>query len=99
MLSKTYKGEMMDRFLRLPEVEHITGLKKSAIWKWIQENRFPKGIQLSKKTTVWRESAIKKWQDSFDIPIEESKPVKVQETPTVPKQRTSRRNAIKKSEV
>ncbi len=62
---------MLDKFLRLPQVEETTGLKKSAIWKWIQEDKFPKGIQLSRKTTVWRESAIKKWMDSFDMPVED----------------------------
>ncbi len=58
--------------MRLPEVENSTGLKKSAIWKWIQEGKFPQGIKLSKKTTVWRESAIKKWQNSFDTPTDQA---------------------------
>lgn len=87
--------------MRLPEVENITGLKKSAIWKWIQEENFPKGIQLSKKTTVWRESAIKEWQDSFDSPNEvvEVEEESAPKDTTIPKQRTQRRRTTKKSEV
>jgi len=84
---------MLDRFMRLPEVENITGLKKSAIWKWIQEGNFPKGIQLSKKTTVWRESAVKEWQDSFDRPTE---PVEVQEKPSATSKPQSRRRRVTK---
>ena len=88
---------MLDRFMRLPEVENITGLKKSAIWKWINEGNFPKGIQLSKKTTVWRESAIKEWQDSFDKLTEA---VGVQENTTIFKTVNSRarRRSARKSE-
>ncbi len=58
----------MERFMRLPEVEQATGLKKSAIWKWIQEGRFPKSIRLGAKTVVWKQSAIQKWIASFDDP-------------------------------
>ena len=37
-------GNMPDdvRFLRRPEVEHLTGLSKSAIYQRMAEGRFPK---------------------------------------------------------
>ncbi len=60
----------MERFMRLPEVIQTSGLKKSAIWKWIKEGRFPKNIRLGAKTVVWKESDIQKWIASFDDPNE-----------------------------
>lgn len=54
---------MIDRNLRLPEVEKMTGFKKSYIYRAIQNETFPKPFHIG-RSAVWKESWIKKWLDS-----------------------------------
>jgi prophage regulatory protein len=35
-----------DRLIRLPQVEAITGFKKSTLYGWIKEGTFPRPIQI-----------------------------------------------------
>ena len=48
------------KILRLPEVIAITGLRRSAIYKAIAENRFPQPVQLAPgcRAVGWLESEI-----------------------------------------
>jgi prophage regulatory protein len=55
------KNSITNRFLRLPEVKHLTGLSKSSIYAMISENSFPRQISLGSRTVVWLESDIQKW--------------------------------------
>jgi prophage regulatory protein len=56
---------MDDRFLRLKEVIHITGLSRSTIYAEISKGNFPKQIQLTGSRSVgWLESEIAQWVDS-----------------------------------
>jgi len=52
---------MADRFIRLPEVEHRVGLKKSAIYTRIREGSFPAPRKLAINCAVWLESAVDAW--------------------------------------
>ena len=55
---------MGDRFLRLKEVIHITGLSRSTIYAEISKGDFPKQIQLTGSRSVgWLESEITSWVD------------------------------------
>ncbi len=49
------------RFLRLPEVSHLTGLGKSTILAWESQERFPKAIRLSPTVRVWMAGDIEDW--------------------------------------
>ncbi len=49
------------RLLRLPEVMHRVGLKRSAIYQWMSEGRFPKSRSLGPKCAVWVESEVEEW--------------------------------------
>ena len=49
-----------DRLIRLPEVEKITGFKKSTLYGWIKQGTFPHGIQIG-RMTAWAESAVHQW--------------------------------------
>jgi len=49
------------RLLRLPEVMHRVGLKRSAIYQRMSEGRFPKSRSLGPKCAVWVESEIDEW--------------------------------------
>ena len=56
---------MGDRFLRLKEVIHITGLSRSTIYAEIAKGKFPKQKQLTGARSVgWDENEINKWKES-----------------------------------
>ena len=51
----------VERFLRMPEVEQRTGLRKSALYQAIKEQRFPPGVRLTARSIAWTESSINAW--------------------------------------
>jgi predicted DNA-binding transcriptional regulator AlpA len=54
---------MTRQFLRLPQVEDRTGLKKSTIYKRIAEGQFPPPIKLSPRASAWPSDEIEEWQN------------------------------------
>jgi prophage regulatory protein len=52
---------MGDRFIRMPEVEHRVGLKKTAIYQMIKNGSFPAPRKLAVNCSVWIESSIDGW--------------------------------------
>lgn len=52
-----------DRLIRLPEVEAMTGLRKSSIYERSRRNppAFPKAIKLSRRMVCWSSAAISAW--------------------------------------
>ena len=55
----TVDGE--DRLIRMPEVEHLTGLSRSTIHRRMKAGRFPKSTPLSPNITVWRAMEVAAW--------------------------------------
>lgn len=53
--------ESIDRFLRLDEVLHITGLGRNTVYRRIREGTFPKQIRIGPNSVAWRQSTIAKW--------------------------------------
>lgn len=51
-----------ERLLRLPEVEALSGLRKTSIYNGAHAGTFPAPIRLSVRCVAWRESDIAKWQ-------------------------------------
>ncbi len=51
----------LDPILRRRDVEAITGLGRSTIYKMISDGQFPKPIQLGARAVGWPESAIRAW--------------------------------------
>ena len=49
------------RFLRLPEVSHLTGLGKSTILAWESQERFPRAVRLSPTVRVWMARDVEDW--------------------------------------
>ena len=49
------------RFMKLPEVMHITGLKKSSIYGKIKEGGFPPNIKLGARAVAWNSDSIEAW--------------------------------------
>lgn len=54
-----------DRFLRLPEVERITGVRKSTIYALQAQTppAFPRSVRVSPRSVAWPLSAINQWMD------------------------------------
>ncbi|MCW5632436.1 MAG: AlpA family transcriptional regulator [Rubrivivax sp.] len=50
-----------DRLLRLPQVEELTGLKKSTLYRMAREGRFVKPVQVTPRVSAWPESRVLEW--------------------------------------
>ena len=46
-------------FVRLPQILSLIPISRSAWWAGIWEGKFPQGIKLGSKTTVWRAEDIR----------------------------------------
>lgn len=55
---------VIDPFMRLPEVESVTGMKRSFIYSEIQKGKFPKSIRIGAQAVAWRQSEIAAWINS-----------------------------------
>ena len=53
------------KLLRISEVSEKTTLAKSTLWLKIAKGEFPKPIKLSPAISVWKESDIDAWIESF----------------------------------
>lgn len=58
--------ESTEKFVRLPDVCDMFGIKRSAVWKWVRMGKLPKGIKLSYKCTVWRLSELVEAQRALE---------------------------------
>ena len=51
----------IDRLLTVKEVGELIGLDRVTIYRLRQQGRFPRPIQLGKRTIRWRTSEIQEW--------------------------------------
>ena len=49
------------RLILLPDVESMTGLKRSAIYTLIRGGEFPQPRKVTERATRWVESEVAKW--------------------------------------
>jgi prophage regulatory protein len=61
LVSETRPPVQRDRMLRLPEVEHLTGLKKSTLYRLMRERQFVACVQVTPRCTAWPESHVLQW--------------------------------------
>ncbi len=52
---------MSNRILRLPEVLARIGLKRSTVYQFVADGKFPKPVRLGLRSVGWRESDVEKW--------------------------------------
>jgi prophage regulatory protein len=52
------------RILRLPEVEAVTGKKRSQIYEDILNGRFPAPVPLGERAVDWIEDEVAAWQNA-----------------------------------
>ena len=50
-----------DRLLRLPEVERLTGLRRSAVYEKMRRGIFPRSVKTGQRTAAWPKSAVQSW--------------------------------------
>jgi len=54
-----------DRLLNIKEVCKIVGLKKSTIYLYIKQNKFPKAVKIG-KLSRWKLSEIRRWIEELN---------------------------------
>lgn len=52
---------MNERLIRIRDVEHLVGLKKTAIYDRIKKGEFPAPVKLGERVSVWRETQVSAW--------------------------------------
>ncbi len=50
--------------LRLPDVQKLTGLSRSSVYRLEATGDFPKRVRLSERATAWREDELLEWLDT-----------------------------------
>lgn len=55
---------MVEKHYRRPEVEEITGLSRTTIYKMMDRGDFPRPVRLTRKAVGWAESSIAEWLES-----------------------------------
>ena len=50
-----------DKLIRLPEVEGLSGCKKSTVYTLMKKGEFPQPVRLSARMVAWSESAVLQW--------------------------------------
>ncbi len=53
------------KLLRISDVANKTTLAKSTLWGKIAKGQFPKPIKISPAISVWKESDVDDWIESF----------------------------------
>ena len=51
----------IDRLLRRPEVEEITGLARATIYQKMALGDFPRPVKIGVRAVAWPQSSIEKW--------------------------------------
>jgi len=49
------------RILRRTDVQKMTGLSRSTIYKWMDKGLFPKAIKLGPRAVGWPEDHVEAW--------------------------------------
>ena len=62
---------MQDRLLRRREVERITGMSRSSIYRLMQEGGFPRPVRVGPSAVRWKSSDITAWIESRPVATSE----------------------------
>lgn len=55
------KQDRRGRLIRIGEVEHLTGLRKTTIYKLMGDGLFARSVRLSARAVAWRECEVLAW--------------------------------------
>ncbi len=62
---------MQDRLLRRRDVEKITGMSRSSIYRLMQEGEFPRPVRVGPAAVRWKASDITAWIESRPVAMGE----------------------------
>ena len=65
---------MIDRLLRRRQVEEITGLSRSSIYRLMRNGEFPPPVRIGTSAVRWKASHITKWVESRPLATGEFDP-------------------------
>lgn len=54
--------------MKLGEVERVCAIKKSQIYKLIQERKFPPPVSLGPRARAWKSNEIQDWIEARPVP-------------------------------
>ena len=54
-------GMEEDRLVRLPEVVHLCGISRSALYEMISNGEFPVPLRIGARSVGWRFSELQAW--------------------------------------
>lgn len=63
MSVQTYKAAQERRFIKRPQVEAMTSLSTSEIYRRIDAGSFPAQIRLGAKAVAWLAHEVEEWMD------------------------------------
>ena len=49
---------MVERLIRRQEVEEMTGLSRSTIYRYLKAGRFPRPVRIGRRAVRWRHSVV-----------------------------------------
>ncbi|CAN7470506.1 helix-turn-helix transcriptional regulator [Paraburkholderia hospita] len=57
---------MAGKILRLTGVLEAVGVKKSSIYNWVRDGKFPAPVRLGPRSVGWRQEDVEKWLASLE---------------------------------
>lgn len=48
-------------FVRPKILHKILGIGLNTLWDWVAQHKFPRGIKLSSRITVWNVADVRRW--------------------------------------
>ena len=67
---------MNDRLLRRRQVEEITGMSRSSIYRLMQDGEFPRPVRIGPAAVRWRVSDLSAWLESRPVATGDFEPPK-----------------------
>lgn len=58
---------MPKQLYRRPEVETLTGLSRTSIYRLMERGEFPRPVRITAKAVAWREADLSQWLDSLTV--------------------------------
>ncbi|PID35458.1 MAG: DNA-binding protein [Rhodobacterales bacterium] len=56
---------MTQKLLRRPDVETLTGLSRTSIYRMMKSGDFPRPVRLGSRSVAWREADLMDWMDNL----------------------------------
>jgi prophage regulatory protein len=58
------------RIYRIAEVQHITGVSRTTLWRWVNSGCFPAQVRLGSRNIGWVSTDIDEWIENLPKVVE-----------------------------